>query len=96
MPDFDNFKAAVLCQGEPRRVPQFDGTVADDIKTRFLGKPIAGIEEEIEFSMAAGYDYVPLTIGFRQTIRGEKQGIMGAKLVETNRLKPLDAQYDPL
>ncbi len=95
MPDFDNFKAAVLCRGEPRRVPQFDGTVADDVKTRLLGKPIAGIEEEIEFSMAAGYDYVPLTIGFRQTIRGEKQGIMGAKQLETNLLKPLDARYNP-
>jgi uroporphyrinogen decarboxylase len=44
--------------------------------------------------MAAGYDYVPLTIGFRQTIRGEKQGIMGAKQVETTLLKPLEAQYN--
>ena len=95
MPDFDNFKKALLCQGEPRRVPQFDGTVAEDIKTRLLGKAIAGIEEEVEFSMAAGYDYVPLTIGFRQTIRGEKQGIMGAGQVDTALLKPLEAQYNP-
>jgi len=95
MPDFDNLKKAIFCQGEPRRVPQFDGTVAEDIKTRLLGRPIAGIEEEVEFSMAAGYDYVPLTIGFRQTIRGEKQGIMGAKQVDTKLLKPLEAQYNP-
>lgn len=95
MPDFDNFKTAVFCRGEPKRVPQFDGTVADQIKTRLLGKPMAGIEEEVEFSMAAGYDYVPLTIGFRQTIRGEKQGIMGARQVDTTLLKPLEARYDP-
>ena len=95
MPDFDNFKKAVLCQGEPKRVPQFDGTVAEDIKTRLLGKPMAGIEEEVEFCMAAGYDFVPLTIGFRQTIRGEKQGIMGAKQVDTSLLKPMEAQYNP-
>jgi uroporphyrinogen decarboxylase len=95
MPDFDNFRKAVLCQGEPKRVPQFDGTVAEDIKARFLGKPIRGIEEEIEFCMKAGYDYVPLTLGFRQTIRGEKGGIMGTKQLETSLLKPVQAQYNP-
>jgi uroporphyrinogen decarboxylase len=95
MPDFDNFKRAVFCRGEPKRVPQFDGTVAEDIKSRLLGRPIAGIEDEVEFCMAAGYDYVPLTIGFRQTIRGEKQGIMGARQIDTALLKPLEAQYNP-
>ena len=95
MPDFDNFKKAVLCQGEPQRVPQFDGTVAHEIKRRLLGKPIEGIEEEVEFCMAAGYDFVPLTIGFRQTIRGEKQGIMGAGQVDTKLLKPMEARYNP-
>ncbi|OHB86637.1 MAG: hypothetical protein A2V98_24210 [Planctomycetes bacterium RBG_16_64_12] len=95
MPDFENFKKAVFCQGEPDRVPQFDGTVAEDIKTRLLGRPVEGIEDEVDFSMAAGYDYVPLTIGFRQTIRGEKQGIMGAKQVDTTLLKPHEAQYNP-
>ena len=95
MPDFENFKKAVLCRGEPERVPQFDGTVAEDHKTRLLGKPVAGIEEEVEFCMAAGYDFVPLTIGFRQTIRGEKQGIMGARQVDTTLLKPLEARYNP-
>jgi uroporphyrinogen decarboxylase len=95
MPDFENFKKAVFCQGEPERVPQFDGTVAADIKARLLGKPVEGIEDEVEFCMAAGYDFVPLTIGFRQTIRGEKQGIMGAKQVNTTLLKPHEAQYNP-
>jgi uroporphyrinogen decarboxylase len=95
MPDFDNFRQAVLCQGEPKRVPKFDGTVAEDHKAQMLGGPIAGIEEEVEFCMKAGYDFVPLTIGFRQTIRGEKQGIMGAKQVDTSLLKPVEAQYNP-
>lgn len=95
MPDFDNFKKAVLCQGEPKRVPKFDGTVCEDHKARLLGKPINGIEEEVEFCMAAGYDFVPLTIGFRQTIRGEKQGIMGAKQVDTTLLKAHQAHYNP-
>ena len=95
MPDFDNFRKAVLCQGEPKRVPQFDGTVAEDIKSRMLGRPMQGIEDEVEFCMAAGYDFVPLTLGFRQTIRGEKSGIMGAKQLESTILKPKEAQYNP-
>jgi uroporphyrinogen decarboxylase len=45
--------------------------------------------------MTAGYDYVPLTVGFRQTLRGEKQGIMGAKQLETSLLKPMEARYNP-
>lgn len=95
MPDFANFRKAVLCQGEPHRVPQFDGTVAEDIKSRFLGRPMDGLDDEVEFCMKAGYDFVPLTLGFRQTIRGEKQGIMGAKQLDTTLLKPLEAQYNP-
>ncbi len=93
MPDFANFKKAVLCQGEPKRVPQFDGTVAEEIKSRFLGRPMNGLADEVEFCMKAGYDFVPLTIGFRQTIRGEKGGIMGAEQVETTLLKPQEGQY---
>ena len=95
MPDFENFRKAVLCQGEPKRVPQFDGTIAEDIKTRLLGKPMAGLKQEVEFCMQAGYDFVPLTLGFRQTIRGEKLGIMGAKQLDTKVLKPVEARYNP-
>ena len=95
MSDFDNFRKAVLCQGEPKRVPQFDGTIAEDIKTQLLGRPILRLEDEVEFQMAAGYDYVPLTLGFRQTIRGEANGIMGARQLETAVLKPMNAQYNP-
>jgi uroporphyrinogen decarboxylase len=95
MPDFDNFRNAVLCHREPRRVPQFDGTVAETIKARLLGRPILGIEDEVDFWMAAGYDYVPLTIGLRQTIRGEQRGIMGDARLHTKLLKPVEAPYNP-
>ncbi|MBN2474762.1 MAG: hypothetical protein JXB62_09150 [Pirellulales bacterium] len=95
MPDFNNFRRAVFCQGEPQRVPQFDGTVAESVKTRLLGRPIAGLEEEVEFCMKAGYDYVPLTIGFRQMIRGETVGIMGTEQLDSAVLKPAEARYNP-
>lgn len=95
MPDFANFTDAILCRGEPKRVPQFDGTIAEETKSRFLGRPVAGLADEVEFMMKAGYDFVPLTIGMRQTMRGEKQGIMGAKQVSTSVLKAHQAQYNP-
>jgi len=95
MPDFDNFRTAVTCQGEPRRVPQFDGTVAADLKDRLMGKPVRSLAEEVEFWMTAGYDYVPYTVGFRQTVRGEKGGIMGAAEYDTDLLQPAQAQYNP-
>lgn len=95
MPDFENLKTALLCQGEPDRVPLFEGTVHEDIKNQFLGKPTGTLETEVEFYAAAGYDYVPLTVGLRQTMRGEVAGIMGAKQLETGVLKPLEARYNP-
>ena len=89
MPDFENFRKAVLCEEEPARVPQFDGTVAAEHKARFLGRTVAGLADEIDFCMAAGYDFAPLTLGFRQTLRGEKSGIMGDdKLKTVNTLDP--------
>lgn len=95
MPDFDNLKKALLCQGEPKHVPLFEGSIAEDIKSRFLGRPINGLVDEVDFQLKAGYDYVPLTIGLRQTLRGETSGIMGTKNVDTTLLKPVQAQYNP-
>ncbi len=95
MADFDNLRKALLCQGEPKRVPQFELSVDEQIKRRFLGKPAGSLEAEAEFFMKAGYDFVPMTIGIRQTTRGEESGVMGAKPVGTSVLKPVQAQYNP-
>jgi uroporphyrinogen decarboxylase len=45
--------------------------------------------------MEAGYDFVPLTIGLRQTLRGETTGIMGTRKVETSVLEAAEAHYNP-
>lgn len=95
MPDFANLRRALVCEGEPKRVPLFEGTVAEEIKSRFLGKPATGLETEVEFFMKAGYDFVPLTIGLRQTMRGEMSGVMGTKDIQTDILKPVEAAYNP-
>jgi len=95
MPDFDNLRKAFLNQGEPKRVPLFEGSIHEDIKSTFLGKPVKDLETEVEFWMAAGYDYVPLTVGLRQMIRGEVKGIMGVKEVKSAIFKPASARYNP-
>jgi len=95
MPDFDNLCRALRCDGEPTYVPIFEGTIAEDIKDRFLGKPTGSLEAEVEFCMQAGYDFVPLTIGLRQTMRGETTGVMGTKRVSTSILHPAQSKYNP-
>ena len=95
MPDFKNLEKALRCEGEPERVPLFEGTVHPDIKSRFLGKPADSLEAEVEFCMKAGYDYVPLTIGLRQTMRGESTGVMGTRKLDTSVFKAVEAQYNP-
>lgn len=95
MPDFANLRIALLSQGEPKRVPQFEMSIDEEIKRRFLGRPADTLEAEIDFYMRAGYDFVPLTMGIRQTTRGETSGLSGAKPSQTSVLKPVAAQYNP-
>lgn len=95
MPDFNNLRKALLRQGEPDRVPPFELSIDEDIKRKFLGKATGSLEAEAEFFMKAGYDFVPLTIGVRQTTRGETSGLMGERPVQTSLLKPAEAQYNP-
>ncbi|UCH35145.1 MAG: nucleoside 2-deoxyribosyltransferase [Armatimonadota bacterium] len=67
-PDFERFRTAVLCR-EPDRVPLAELKVEDAVKAAFLGRkfadpssdPIAYLRDDIEFSAAAGYDYVRVT-----------------------------------
>ncbi|NOX57010.1 MAG: hypothetical protein GXP27_21740, partial [Planctomycetes bacterium] len=75
-------------------VPLFEGSIHEDIKSRFLGYPAGTLETEVEFYVRAGYDYVPLTVGLRQTIRGEASGIMGAKTLRSDVLKSVEPVGD--
>ena len=95
MPDFENLRKALLCQGEPARVPLLEFSIDGEIKRQWLGRPADGLEAEVEFFMQAGYDFVPMTIGVRQMARGETSGLMGAKAEKTSMLKPAEARYNP-
>jgi uroporphyrinogen decarboxylase len=66
-PDFRRLEVALRC-GEPDRVPLVELRVEPEVKSAFLGRPFPGgaadprafVEAEIEFSVAAGYDYLRL------------------------------------
>jgi uroporphyrinogen decarboxylase len=92
MPDFENLKKALWCRGEPDKVPLFELSVDEEVKARFLGRPAAALEDEVEFCMRAGYDFVPVSIGLRQTMRGETSGLLGS-VAQTGVLKPVEARY---
>lgn len=58
-PDFNRLRTA-LFGGQPDRVPLLELAIADSIKGKFIGRPIAGVQDKIEFFQKAGYDYVRL------------------------------------
>jgi uroporphyrinogen decarboxylase len=68
MPDFANLRKAFLCQGEPTRVPLVEYHVDKPIKSRFLGREARTLEDEVEFHLSAGYDFVPILFGMRLTL----------------------------
>lgn len=62
-PDFSRL-AAALRREEADRVPLFEAEIAIPIQEWFLGREINGVEDEIEFYIRAGYDFVPVAAPF--------------------------------
>ena len=58
-PDFGRLEAA-LRREEPDRVPLFEAEIAIPIQEWFLGREINSAQDEIEFYIRAGYDFVPV------------------------------------
>lgn len=58
-PDFSRLET-VLRRDEPDRVPFFEADIALPIQEWFLGREINSAEDEIEFYIRAGYDFVPV------------------------------------
>lgn len=74
-PDFDNrFRRTVLRLGEPDRVPLGEFTIHKLHKEKLLGRPLRAPEDEVEFRVKAGFDYVTADVGLHTTsaIRGTK------------------------
>jgi uroporphyrinogen decarboxylase len=66
-PDFGRFRTVLLRTGEPDRVPLGDIGIHPLLKAGVLGRPIRGLEDEVAFWSAAGYDYVSLPQGLHLT-----------------------------
>lgn len=66
-PDFQRVRTAVLCQGEPDRVPFLDTDVYGKHKERLIGHPVRCLADEIKFARCIGYDFVVADIGLHQT-----------------------------
>ncbi len=60
-PDFDRLKAALNHQ-EPDFVPIVEMSIEPEIKEQFMGRPLKGHAEEMEFFRTAGYDSYPVSL----------------------------------
>ncbi len=65
-PDFERLRTALMLEGEPDCVPILEGTVEIEVMEAFLGHPINNFGDEVEFWSKAGFDAMPMTMGFRQ------------------------------
>jgi len=57
-PDFRRLRTALRCEGEPDRVPLLELIICREVMSAFLGRPVEGWKEVVEFHAAAGYDAV--------------------------------------
>lgn len=74
-PDFGRLRRALLLGGEPDRVPIAEVNIHPTIKSAVLGKPVSDLRTEVEFWLAAGYDYVPVHVGlpmYLQQLDGQR------------------------
>ena len=58
-PDFNRVRTALLC-GQPDKIPLAEVGIEKNIKENFLGKRINDLNDEVQFWVKAGYDYVLL------------------------------------
>jgi uroporphyrinogen decarboxylase len=98
-PNFARFRKALLNEGEPDRVPLWEGSVHCDVKDAFMGRPVYNLESDVEFWATAGYDYVPLEAGFLQVLRPEfnlarKEDVKDI-LAGKSLHKVIEERYDP-
>ncbi len=52
------------------RAPLFEMSVHGALKAAVLGRPVAGLGDEVDFWRAAGYDFVSIRAGARSVVRG--------------------------
>ena len=66
-PDFERFRTMLLRDKEPDRVPLGDISVHKILQEGVLGRPVRGLEDEVEFWYKAGFDHFPIEQGLQLT-----------------------------
>ncbi len=94
-PDFFRMRKALLSEGEPDFVPLFDG-VDRDIKSAFLGTAVTDLKGDIEFAVAAGYDFIHIMVGLRTLIGWGGRGQRTKISVEKPLFRSTRAHYSRL
>ena len=81
-PDFERFRTAVQHQ-EADRVPFYELLVDYGIQSRFIGREVNAddLEAQVEFWAAAGYDFIPITVGMMEPGEVTKESAI-SKVIE--------------
>jgi uroporphyrinogen decarboxylase len=58
--NFERLRTALMLEGEPDYVPLVELGIAKSIKESYLGRPVNTYQDEIDFAVAAGYDFVKI------------------------------------
>ena len=67
-PDFERYMIALNCE-EPDRIPLGDWHVDALPKENYMGKKIITLEDQIEFWLTAGFDYITSSSGILEPVR---------------------------
>ncbi len=70
-PDFERLRKVFMLEGIPDRVTNVELHVDWQIKEEFLGRPIKGIQDDIDFWYQAGYDYIYLRANYEFKMVGD-------------------------
>ena len=81
-PDFKQLQTA-LFSGQPEYVPLVELGIAKNIKETFMGRPVNTPGDEIDFALAAGYDYIKIqpVIDFNPAKVGKDKPVKTTKTV---------------
>jgi uroporphyrinogen decarboxylase len=60
-PNFDRIKNTLFLKEKADRTPLFDFNIARNIKEYVIGKKVTNPQDEVNFWIGAGYDYIQLT-----------------------------------
>ena len=85
-PDFRNLKNHLMVK-EKGSIPIIELLVADEIKEKVLRKKVVNIEDEINFQIKMGYDYINISTGILKPTKtlGQMEGNQNNKWAEEKK-----------